>query len=171
MRYLTMFGMLTLAAALWVPATGAAQQVPGGSYRQTCRDIGARGSTLYATCQDAGGGWQSSELRDFQRCGSEIQNINGSLQCNTVGNRWYDDQNQGGDRGRDGDHGRDGDRGYNRGPRGSYAQSCQNISTNGSTLQASCQKRNGGWRQTSLRHYNQCNGDITNNNGRLQCAR
>jgi CVNH domain len=163
MRYLTMFGMLALAAALWVPGACAAQ-IPGGSYQQTCRDIGVRGSTLYATCQNAGGGWQASELRDFQRCNGEIQNVNGSLQC-AAGNVGYN-------RGRDGDHDHDGDHdrnGDHRWPRGSYAQTCQNISISGDTLQASCQKKNGSWRQTSLRHYDRCNADIANNNGKLKC--
>jgi len=159
MRYLTIFAILILAAALWVPGTHAAQQIPGGSYRQTCRDIGVRGSTLYATCQDTSGGWRSTELRGFYGCNEEIQNINGNLQCGgTSGNRGHD-------RGWDGDHG------YGRVPRGSYVQTCQNISISGNTLQASCQKKNGKWRQTSLRNYNRCNGEIVNNNGKLQCTR
>jgi hypothetical protein len=190
MRYMTIFGILTLTAALWSPAPCAAQQVPGGSYQQTCSDIGVRGSTLYATCDNGRGARQSTELRDFQNCSGEIQNINGNLQCkgNTGsyqgrdGNRHnrdhgqYDrDQNgnrdQNGDRGQYGNRDQDNDRGNYNGPSGSYSQSCQNISTNGNTLQASCQKKNGGWRQTSLRNYNRCNGDIANNNGKLQCSR
>jgi hypothetical protein len=165
MRYLTTFGVAALTVALFSPGmTCTAQQLPSGSYLQTCRNIETRGSTLHADCQDGRGGWQSTELRDFQRCSGEIQNINGNLQCNTGGNRRDD-------HGPDGDRGRDGDRGYDRVPRGSYAQSCQNISTSGDTLQASCQKKNGKWRQTSLRNYNRCDGEIVNNNGKLQCAR
>jgi len=189
MRYLTTFGVAALAMGfLNSGAPCVAQAIPSGSYQQTCRDIGTRGSTLHATCENTSRGWQSTELRDFQRCSGEIQNINGSLQCSASGNRGYDqghdgnrgrdgdrgrdaDRGQDGDRGRDGDRDRDGDRAYDRGPRGSYIQSCQNVSTNGNTLQASCQKKNGKWRQASLRNYNRCNGDIFNNNGRLQCAR
>jgi CVNH domain len=183
MRYLTTFGAAALAVAfLNCGAPCAAQAVPSGSYQQTCRNIDARGSTLYASCENTSGGWQSTQLRDFQRCSGEIQNINGSLQCSVSGNRGYDqgdDQNRGrdADRGRDEDRRRDGDRdqdgnqAYDRGPQGSYIQSCQNVSTNGNTLQASCQKKNGKWRQTSLRNYNRCNRDISNNNGKLQCTR
>ena len=160
MRYKIIFGMLTLAAVLCTIGTGAAQ-IPGGSYQQTCRDIGTRGSTLYATCDNGNGRWVSTELRDFPRCSGQIQNISGNLRC--TGNGGYD-------RGRDGDRDRDRDRGGYQGPPGSYAQTCQNISVNGDTLQASCQKRNGGWRQTSLRHFDRCR-DIANNNGKLQCAR
>ncbi len=185
MRYLTIFGILTLTTALWGPGTCAAQQIPGGSYQQTCRDIGVRGSTLHATCDDGHGGRQSTELRDFQSCSGQIQNINGNLQCNgnsgayqgRDGNRGQYDRDQNGNHDQNGDHGQYGNRGqygdrgdYN-GPSGSYSQSCQNISTSGNTLQASCQKKNGRWRQTSLRNYNRCNGDIINNNGKLQCAR
>jgi hypothetical protein len=165
MRYITTFGVLALTLAFFSPGmTRTAQQPPSGSYLQTCRDIGVRGSTLYATCLDTGGGWQSTELRDFQSCSSDIQNINGRLQCATSGNR-------GNDRGRERDRGRDGDRGDDRVPRGSYVQTCQNISISGNTLQASCQKRNGHWRQTSLRDYNRCRGDIFNDNGKLRCSR
>jgi hypothetical protein len=195
MHYLTTFGVAALAMGfLNSGAPCTAQAIPSGSYQQTCKDIAARGSTLHATCENTSRGWQSTELRDFQRCSGEIQNINGSLQCSASGNRGYDqghdgdrgrdaDRDRDGDRGRDADRGRDGDRGqdgdrdrdgdraYDRGPRGSYIQSCQNVSTNGNTLQASCQKKNGKWRQASLRNYNRCSGDIFNNNGKLQCTR
>jgi hypothetical protein len=153
MRYLTMFGMLVLTAVLWSPGTCAAQ-IPGGSYQLTCRNIGTQGSTLYATCDDGQGGWHSTRLRGYQRCNGEIQNIYGGLQC-TGGNQGYN-----------GGY----DEGYYSGPQGSYAQTCQNISISGNTLRATCQDGYGGWRQTSIRNYNQCR-DIVNNNGRLQCAR
>jgi len=39
---------------------------------------------------------------------------------------------------------------------------------NGNELQASCQKRNGGWRNTSLNNFGQCR-DIENDNGKLKC--
>ncbi len=195
MHYITTFGAAALAVAfLNCGAPCAAQAIPSGSYQQTCRNIDARGSTLYASCDNGNGGWQATQLSDFQRCSGGIQNINGSLQCNAIGNR-VNDQGHDTDRGHDADHGRDGDRGhdadrdrdanhgqygdrgrdgdqaYDQGPRGSYLQSCQNVSTSGSTLRASCQKKNGGWRQASLRNYNRCSRDISNNNGKLQCAR
>lgn len=157
MRYLTLLVLLGLATVLSTPGTCVAQ-IPGGSYQQTCRDIGVRGSTLYATCQNMSNGWQATELRNYYSCNEEIQNINGTLQCGGAnGNRGH---NGGWDR----------DHGYDRGPRGSYVQTCQNITMDGYTLQASCQKKNGGWRQTSLRNYNQCS-DIANNNGKLRCVR
>lgn len=170
MRFLTLCGVLTLITALGFTVKSAAMQNPGGSYQQTCRDIGVRGSTLSAECRDEGGNWRRTELQDFQRCGGDIQNLNGNLSCTGGGNRGgYDHGNHDQDRDRDRDHDHDRDHGRNGWPRGSYAQTCQNVNVSGNTLQASCQKKNGQWRNTSLHNYNRCQGDIINNNGKLQC--
>jgi hypothetical protein len=56
-------------------------------------------------------------------------------------------------------------------PYGGYMQTCRDVQTYGSTLQATCEKRNGSWRQTSLRHFNRCVSSIENNNGKLVCSR
>jgi CVNH domain len=178
MRYATTFGMVALTMALFGSGTTChAQRVPSGSYQQTCQNIGVRGSTLYASCKDVRGQWQSTELADFQRCGSEIQNENGNLTCNNSGggNNGYarDGRDRDGDRNRDGQHenGQYGRNGYgpNGAPNGSYVQTCQNVNMNGNTLQASCQKKNGKLKNTSLNNVNQCNGDIANDNGKLRC--
>jgi len=174
MRYISALAVAVLALVFGIATPAVAQ--PGGSYQQTCRNIGVRGSTLYAECQNTGGGWQSTQLRDYNRCRGEIQNINGSLQC-TGNNRGGYGPNDGhdADRGRDHDrdHDHDGDRDrdqYNGAPRGSYYQSCQNVQVNGNTLTASCQKKNGKLRNTSLHNYQQCR-DIENDNGKLRCSR
>jgi len=167
MRYISVLAVAVLALVFGTATPAAAQ--PGGSYQQTCRNIGVRGNTLYADCQNTGGGWQSTQLRDYNRCRGEIQNINGSLQCtgnNRGGNGNYDH-----DRDRDHDHDGDHDRDrYNGAPRGSYYQTCQNVQVNGNTLTASCQKKNGKTRNTSLHNYQQCR-DIENDNGKLRCSR
>ena len=184
MRYTSALAVAVLALAFATAAPAFAQ--PGGSYQQTCRNIGVRGSTLYAECQNTGGGWQSTQLRDYDRCRGEIQNINGNLQC-TASNRggYGPNEGYGHDRDRDYDHDRDRNHDYHqdrdqdwdwdrdhryRLPRGTYVQTCQNIQVNGDTLRASCQKRNGGWRNTSLGNFRQCR-DIENNNGKLRCYR
>jgi hypothetical protein len=189
MRYITALKVAALALALGLggAAITCQAQTPGGSYQQTCRDIGVRGSTLNATCKDEGGNWRNTQLSDYQRCNGEIQNLNGNLSCtggnNGNGNNGNYGNNNGnnGDRrddhhdadNRDRDH--DGDRngnygnGYN-GPRGSFSQTCSNIQVNGNTLQASCQKKNGKLKNTSLRNYQGCR-DIENDNGKLRCAR
>jgi CVNH domain len=204
MRFITGLGMTALALFLGGTAKpAAAQQAPPGSYQQTCRNIGVRGNTLYADCQDTNRNWQAAQLRDFDRCNGEIQNLNGSLQCTGNGNGRgvYGGYGQGGYNGpydgpynngsnngsyrRDRDHDHDGDRdrdrdransgygygnnGYGNGlPYGSYSQTCQNVRVNGNELQARCEKKNGGWRDTSLRNYSQCR-EIENDNGKLRC--
>jgi hypothetical protein len=175
MRYATTFGMVALTMALFGSGTTChAQRVPSGSYQQTCQDIGVRGSTLYAKCKDVRGEWRSTELSDFQRCSSEIQNENGNLTCNNSnGGNGYARDGRDRDGDRDGHHGngQSGRNGYgpNGAPNGSYVQTCQNVNMNGNTLQASCQKKNGKLKNTSLSNVNQCNGDIANDNGKLRC--
>jgi hypothetical protein len=177
MRYSTALKVAALALGLGGVAI-TCQAQPGGSYRQTCRDVRVHGSTLSAACQDQGGNWRNTELRDFDRCGGEIQNLNGNLSC-SGGNGPGQGGNYGGHEGDRRDHDHDGDRdrdhdrsyrnGYN-GPRGTFAQTCQDIHINGSTLEASCQKKNGKMKNTSLRDYQGCR-DIENDNGKLRCAR
>jgi hypothetical protein len=54
-------------------------------------------------------------------------------------------------------------------PDGSYRQTCQDVRADGDRLYARCQKKNNDWRSTSLKHYDNCRGEITNVNGRLEC--
>ncbi|HZD95033.1 MAG TPA: hypothetical protein VE133_12310, partial [Candidatus Sulfotelmatobacter sp.] len=175
-------GVAVLALILGGVGSVSAQQAPGGSYQQTCRNIGVRGSTLYAECQDTERHWHNVQMRDYDRCNGEIQNINGSLQCSNGGG-YGGSYGQGGygrdnDRDRDHDHDRDhdndryrnGDRRYgdNGLPYGSYSQTCQSIRVNGDRLEASCQKKNGKLKNSSLNHYQQCR-EIENDNGKLRC--
>lgn len=67
------------------------------------------------------------------------------------------------------DHDRDHDR--DRVPDGGYRQTCRDIHVAGDALQASCQKRNGKWRNTSLRDFRRCSSSIENDNGKLVCNR
>jgi hypothetical protein len=187
MRYITALKVAALALGLGGAAITCQAQTPGGSYQQTCRDIGVRGSTLNATCKDEGGNWRNTQLSDYQRCNGEIQNLNGNLSCTGGNNGYGNNGNYGNNNGNNGDRrddhhdadnrdrDHDGDRngnygnGYN-GPRGSFSQTCSNIQVNGNTLQASCQKKNGKLKNTSLRNYQGCR-DIENDNGKLRCAR
>jgi hypothetical protein len=55
-------------------------------------------------------------------------------------------------------------------PYGTYRQTCQNVSVNGNTLSARCQKVDGGSRNTSI-DYRSCRGsEIINDNGYLRCG-
>lgn len=54
-------------------------------------------------------------------------------------------------------------------PPGSYQSSCRDFYADGTTLSATCRTRYGDWNYTTLRNYNDCEGDIANVNGRLTC--
>jgi len=55
------------------------------------------------------------------------------------------------------------------GPPGNFRSSCRDIRDNNGQLSASCQNRNGQWRNTSL-DYRNCQGSIVNDDGQLRCA-
>lgn len=165
MRYTTGLFTALLALIIGGPWLASAAQTPGGSYRETCRDIGVRGSTLYATCKDVNNEWRQTQLDDYQRCSAEIQNLDGRLTCTGQGGSYAYGRDH--DHDHDADRDRDRDHGYG-GERDSYRQTCQNIRNDGNTLKAKCQKADGGWRNTSLKDSDQCR-NIVNEDGRLRC--
>lgn len=148
------FGVLALLALVsCIAFTSGAQArwAPGGSYTDTCRHIRYDGSTLTATCQERDGGWRNTWLPDADNCDGSIANNDGQLEC-------------GFRRDRDWGH-------SDGGPSGSYERSCTNIRMDGYTLKATCQRRDGSWRWTSLEDAYDCNGRIANFNGQLVCGR
>lgn len=54
-------------------------------------------------------------------------------------------------------------------PWGDYQQTCRDIRYNGNVLTANCQKRDGGWRSSSL-DYRNCRGQVINDDGHLRCG-
>ncbi len=56
-------------------------------------------------------------------------------------------------------------------PPGSYQSSCENISTNDGMLRASCETEEGDLINSRLNDYSDCEGDISNADGRLTCTR
>jgi len=56
--------------------------LPGGSYQQSCGDIGLNGDTLVATCRTMKGRMQRTSLANVDRCVGDIGNNNGRLTCN-----------------------------------------------------------------------------------------
>lgn len=153
---------------------------PGGGYAQTCQDIRTNGATLEARCQSRDGYWNQTSLQNFNQCTGGIENDNGRLVCNKGNRHGYqpgdrrdngqDYRNPQGDRGNNEEGYRPDDQ-QNGAPYGGYTQTCQDIRTSGNTLLANCQKRNGKWKQSSLRNFNQCSSGIENNNGKLVCGR
>jgi hypothetical protein len=170
-RYLILSGALALFIAMCAP--GASAQVPGGSYQQTCRNIGMNGNTLYASCKDRDGHWHDTQLSDIQSCSDQVINDDGNLRCDRNGNGNYYGNGQYGDRDRDRDRDRDHGR-YNNGQYGygygTYTDTCRDIRQNGNRIDATCQKKDGGWRNTSLDNADQCGGQIVNIDGHLRCG-
>jgi hypothetical protein len=146
--------LLFALCAVPVSAQRGYRGYPPGSYLETCRNISVEGDQLAAECQERDGDWRRTSLDDFDRCTSGIVNNDGRLVCTK---------------------GDDGDRGYYRGgwqgsyPPGDYVQTCRNVYMDGNRLLAECQKRNGGWRGTSLDNVDLCTDQIVNNNGHLVC--
>lgn len=119
----------------------AHDQIPNGSYKQTCMAIKAEGDTLQALCKKKGGALQYTELKDFHRCEGDISNKDGSLRCNKGGSP----------------------------PAGSYSQTCRDIRVEYNVLYAACRSRWGLFIPSSLVDYGSCAGGVTNMDGFLRC--
>ena len=126
------------------------------SYTQTCRDVRRRGRYAFGCMPVTRWRLAQTTLNDYQDCRGQIVNDGGNLRCD---NSNYNNVSSG-----PGDY----RGGY---PGGSYAATCQNIRVSGDDLVASCQKTNGGWRNTKLDDFQGCRADIVNDNGRLRCGR
>jgi hypothetical protein len=165
MRYLTTFSLILLTALLWHPRASAQNDVPSGSYVQTCRDIRTVGNTLEAVCDNGNGDWTVSSLRNIDRCISGIENLYGHLGCTKakyVGQitttYYYPPGHK---------------RGYVQSglPSGSYLDTCNDAHISGSTLVATCETGDGSSRRSSLHYFNECSSSVVNINGRLACRR
>ncbi|MBL6852638.1 MAG: CVNH domain-containing protein [Alphaproteobacteria bacterium] len=144
------FALVGLAAvAALSPAE--ARWAPEGSYRATCRGINFDGDLLTASCQRRDGTWRNTYLDNADDCDSNIVNNDGQLECGWSGWRRPDYTGEG--------------------PDGSYRDSCTNIRMDGYTLRATCQRRDGSWKWTSLEDAYDCDGSVTNWNGNLVCRR
>jgi hypothetical protein len=58
--------------------------LPGGTWRTTCRNGRVNGNVLYATCRDLYGNWRATSL-DIRYCRDNVTNQNGVLTCGTGG--------------------------------------------------------------------------------------
>lgn len=54
--------------------------LPGGSYKDTCRDISINGEILSAECQRRDGTWRWTSL-NVEDCYGRVENENGRLEC------------------------------------------------------------------------------------------
>src|ERR1700681_3007469 len=81
--------LLSIASAVALAAmavgTASAQNIPSGSYQQSCTNIRVRGDVLTARCNAPQGGTVRSTITlDSCRRG-DIANMNGQLTCNRNG--------------------------------------------------------------------------------------
>jgi hypothetical protein len=120
--------------------------LPGGTYTQTCQDITMNGAMLQARCQKIDGSWRQTSI-DPRQCGGQIINEDGQLRC----------------------EGRAAAEGKVGLPGGDYAKTCHDIRTDGTVLQAHCQKKDGSFRKTSI-DYRECRGTVINDDGSLRCG-
>ncbi|MDF3074837.1 MAG: hypothetical protein K0S54_2504 [Alphaproteobacteria bacterium] len=155
-----MLGLRTLSAAAalvvamivaWQVVPAQAQNVPNGSYRQSCRNIHMESrDDLAAECRRQNGNWRNTKI-DIDKCrGRDIRNDNGDLECG--GYRYA------------------GSYGRYQVPGGSWNQSCRNARIVRDDLVAECRQRDGDWIRTRL-DLDDCRGRaVTNDNGRLRCG-
>jgi hypothetical protein len=143
--------LVAIASCFALAPAAEARWAPSGSYADSCRHIRFDGDLLTATCRRADGSWRNSYLDNADDCDGRIVNNNGQLECGYSGWHRWDDRGAG--------------------PRGSYVDTCTNIRMDGYTLRATCQRRDGGWRWTSLEDAYGCDGHISNWDGRLVCRR
>jgi len=116
---------------------------PPGSYTQTCERQYVGNGHLMAVCRNRDGNFVRTTLL-YTGCIGDIYNDNGNLWCRRTAAQV---------------------------PSGSYSQSCQQTSVAGDALVSLCRERGGLLRRTSLAKFQQCVGDIFNDNGILGCRR
>lgn len=116
------------------------QRPPGGSYSRTCNNETLIGSVLTANCKDQNGVTIRTRLY-VGNCFGDISNQRGELVC-----------------------------GGRNLPRGSYNQTCNECTAEGSGLQCTCRDTKGASIKTEL-DLASCalGGNITNKDGHLQC--
>jgi CVNH domain len=128
--------------ALTMVLSSAADDIPPGTYRDTCRNIKMHHDRLQAKCQTSQGNWVNTSLEDADRCVGDITNVEGQLTCNKNSSP----------------------------PSGTYLQTCRDVRVRYNTLWARCQTSSGQWVDTSLNNISQCGGGIVNIEGQLRCG-
>ncbi len=146
MRRISSLSILAISVFIVHFSVAAAAQTanPPGPYQQTCTDISTKKGNLYAKCQDEKSKTHSAKLSNYEKCGSEIVNKNGKLECAHT-------------------------HAATSLPPGPYKDSCTKIQMKGTTLHAVCKNFDGREIETSLKEANGCSQGVTNLNGFLNC--
>jgi hypothetical protein len=143
------FSLILITAAcvgLAMRAPASANNIPSGSFSDTCNAIQVIGDNLNANCEDISGNWHLTQA-DIGSCPSRsFANVDGGLVCGRGGYGISQDL-----------------------PLGSWRASCSTGSKNNGILSANCDTGSGSWRDSSL-NLNDCPGRVVdNNNGYLVC--
>src|SRR5262249_4566554 len=83
-------GLVAVAVGglLWVqPNQAQAQRIAQGTYLETCRNAGMRGTTLEADCRDRDGSYRHTVLPNAFACEWHIAKHDGRLVCEGAGGR------------------------------------------------------------------------------------
>jgi hypothetical protein len=157
---------------------GGSWEIPGGSWRESCRYPVMRGRLLSAQCRSSRGDWSNVTI-DIRACRSgRLQNIEGNLTCE--GGRGGYGQGGGygnGGNGNGGGYGNGGNGnggGYGQGgnasyPGGSWRETCRASSMRGDVLSAQCKNRNGNWNNSSIDVHSCRSNRVSNDDGQLVC--
>ena len=130
---------------------GGSWEIPGGSWRESCRYPVMRGRLLSAQCRSSRGDWSNVTI-DIRACRSgRLQNIEGNLTC------------EGGGYG--GGYG-GGSAGY---PGGSWRETCRGGTMRGDMLSAQCKNRGGYWTNSSSDVRSCRSNRVANEDGQLVC--
>lgn len=143
LQIIRVFTIVLALAALSSLSAAAQSKIPDGSYKKTCKDMRVVSDFLIASCENEKGQWVNTKI-NMEYCEGDIRNENGALKCKQ--------------------------KPAPKPPSGSYRNSCKDIKVQGNKLRASCEKRNGKWKQSSI-NYKNCNRDIWNDNGELSCSK
>jgi hypothetical protein len=147
MRLIRILGLIAIMVALGQAGNSLLAQDanPPGAYQQSCSGISVKKGTLYAKCQDDKGKGHSTKLAYYEKCGPDIVNKNGNLECARA------------------------ESAAPAQPAGSYADTCRDIRMKGNTLHAICKSADGHEAPTSLRDPHRCSDGVANLNGILSC--
>jgi hypothetical protein len=147
MRFIHILSLIAIMVALGQTGGSlfAQEANPPGAYQQSCSDISVKKGALYAKCQDDKGKGHSTKLADYEKCGPDIVNKNGNLECARAESAAPSQ------------------------PAGSYTDTCKDIRMKGNTLHAICKSLDGREAPTSLHDANRCSQGVVNLNGILNC--
>jgi hypothetical protein len=121
---------------------GGRHSLPGGTWRNSCRDARVQGNELLAECRNGSGRWVQAWI-PLNRCPGNLSNQDGRLVCEGQGHQWQM-------------------------PGGSWRNTCRRARIEGDTLWAECRASNGDWRGSRV-NLRGCN-NLNNCNGRLNCG-